>query len=124
MAVATNLLRRAIALISALLLAFVVASPAIAEIGCSWDTATHFAGAEHDDGHEAEASEHEEPGSKSDPGDVPAPDSHCAFSHGHGDLGVRSAEPVLIVRLSSFTPPDAAAFVSSAPSGLERPPRG
>ncbi len=107
-------------MLAALLLALCVASPAIAEIGCSWDTATHFAGvADHTDEHGADALDY---------GDDPNPDSdrdtHCAFSHGHGDLAAPAAIAKLPARLLSFSLPATAQFVSSLPPGLDRPPRG
>lgn len=119
-----SLIRRSVALLMALLLALAVASPAIAEIGCSWDTATHFGGAEHDDGHEAEVAGHDDSDSEGGSGGDTGPDTHCAFSHGHGDLAGRENAPVLIARPSIFAPSTAASFVSSVLSGLDRPPRG
>ena len=51
-------------------------------------------------------------------------DTHCAFSHGHGDLTAPGATAKLPARMLSFSPSAAAQFVSSLPPGLDRPPRG
>lgn len=107
-------------MLAALLLALCIASPAIAEIGCSWDTATHFAGvADHGDEHGADAPEYG--------GDADLDsdrDTHCAFSHGHGDLAAPGATATMPARLLGFSRPTTARFVSSLPPGLDRPPRG
>ena len=104
-----------------MLLGLVVASPAIAEIGCSWDASVHFAEtADHADAH---GDDTPEPGG-SDSGNETDRDSHCAFSHGHGDLAARTGDPALPARILSFALPAAARFISSLPPGLDRPPRG
>ena len=105
----------------ALLLSLAIASPAIAEIGCSWDAATHFSEtADHADEHGVDAPDPGDP----DGGNDTDRDSHCAFSHGHGDLAPRAGNPALPARILSFALPAAARFVSSLPPGLDRPPRG
>lgn len=107
-------------MLTALLLALCVASPAIAEIGCSWDTATHFAGdADHSDEHGPDAPEY---GSDADLDSDR--DTHCAFSHGHGDLAAPGAIATVPARVLGFSLPPMAQFVSSHPPGLDRPPRG
>jgi len=110
-----------LALATALLLSLAIASPAIAEIGCSWDAATHFAEtADHADEHGADTPE---PGGSDSSGGDGSTDSHCAFSHGHGDLAPRAGNPALPARILTFALPPAARFVSSLPPGLDRPPR-
>lgn len=111
----TPLFSHLINMLAACLLSLCVASPAIAEVHCAWDTATQFVDAAR------HASDHE-PDGNTDGGDVER-DSHCAFSHGHGDLAAGQLTPELPTLASPFTRPIAAVFVSSAPPGLDRPPR-
>lgn len=119
--IVTALMRQTLAFVTALMLSLAIASPAIAEIGCSWDAATHFSEtADHADEHKADAPD---PGG-SDSGNDADRDSHCAFSHGHGALATRGDNPASPPRILTFASPIAAIFVSSLPPGLDRPPRG
>lgn len=101
--------------LTALLLALCVASPAIAEVHCAWDTVTHFAdAADHDVDHE--------PDGGTEDGEAER-DTHCAFSHGHGSLASCAFTPEPLPRFAAFARPGTAVFVSSIPPGLDRPPR-
>lgn len=97
----------------ALLLALAIASPVVAEIGCSAEAAIHAADgdalADHDD----------------DPAPDGGADGHCAFSHSHcggvaparmSDLGWTNAD-------AAFGLAPSADFASRRPPGPDRPPR-
>lgn len=117
----TGIARLLTKILAGVLLTLCVASPAIAEIGCSWDAATHFGEiAEHD---RAEDADSPDPGGARGGGESDR-DSHCAFSHGHGTLAPARADPTMPARELDFVPPLATRFVSSLPPGLDRPPRG
>lgn len=106
-----RLLQRLARMLAAALLALCIASPAVAEVGCSWDEAVHL----------PDAFEHEPDGD----GDVGGAerDSHCAFGHGPASLGTAMAQPAVPPRMTIFVPPLAARHPSSIPPGLDRPPR-
>lgn len=114
---------RLIRALAALLMILAIASPAIAEIGCSWDTATHAidAGA----GNAAVHADDHDPGGDGDNDSVPGPDNHCAFSHGSGGLASAAAPAGPFARRAPVFPPaPVTGFVTATPSGPDRPPRG
>lgn len=103
---------------AALLLAFAIASPAVAEIACAADSIAHAAPVAAEDHHAQDEAD-------GDHETAPDPENHCAFSHGHcgglagvGALSVEGPAPPLSFRLLSDRD-----VRSLRPHGPERPPR-
>lgn len=101
--------------LASLLLAMMIATPAVAEMVCADDALTHVALSTADEATTGSALPDNSDGPAS-----PEPSGHCAFNHGHCNAIATREEPILLVQhlpalnstfrqdFRSGTPPDSA----------------
>lgn len=105
-------------MLAMVLLVFAIASPALAEAGCSADAAAHIAGTEVADSTACGDLDHDR---RQPSGDV----GHCAFSHGHcsGVTPSRIASPVAVVAKASFEIEPSIVVTARSIQVPDQPPR-
>ena len=113
-----QLWRSAMRGVAALLLLLVVATPALAEIGCAGESVEHVQTNPADD-HETVGSE-----DRSDGDQTGAPQGHCAFNHGHcAAIPTSGKEAAAMLRpVLAYRPSTAAPLIASLVDTPERPP--
>lgn len=104
-------------MVAALLLVFAIPSPALAEVACAVENATHVVTAAD---HAAAPADESSDDEQADPGA-----GHCSFSHSHCGGVASNGGSDLLLAATGLRPPvrTAAPVPSPAPAGPDRPPR-